>query len=312
MSGEQSKKSGEHGERLAEAFLKAIGWHQDLKGLTIPCTDANHIGSGGNQRKTHGDDRVFIYHNPFYESRTDIVHVSVKNNIGGYPEKDGDLRASLKEHVLEANEIIACARYDSIIHELTLAFSGRKRLEHSGLLIWTSSHNESFNRDVLSSCAPARGLDDACTNNVYVVDGGRIEFILAALDHAAREQNATYRFFFPDTGLVNKGDERYGNFLPLELVVADMLPLKVDRPDSQQLHLYVRQPFQEEAYTRAIALALSLTGGWGRAVRVGFPDYNSAQHANIAAKAKLPFDNRETEISAFCYIRSNLNALENF
>lgn len=310
MSGENSKKSGEYGEKLAEAFLKAIGWHQDLKALTIPCTDSNHVGSGGNPRKTHGDDRVFIYNNPFYESRTDIVHVSVKNNIGGYSEKESELRTSLKGFVLEANEIIACARYDTSIHELTTAFSSRRRLEHSGLLIWTSSHNESFNRDVLSACAPARGFDDACIHNVYLVDGARIDFILAALDHAAREQDANYRFFFPDTGLVNKGDERHGKFLPLELVVADILPLKVDTQDSERLHLYVRQPFDEEACTRAIALALSLTGGWGRAVRIGFPDYNESQHAHIAAKAKLPFDNRETDISAFCYIRSNLNALE--
>ena len=310
MSGEQSKKSGEYGEKLAEAFLKAIGWHQDLKALTIPCTDGNHIGSGGNPRRTHGDDRVFIYNNPFYESRTDIVHVSVKNNIGGYPEKEGELRTTLKEFVLEANEIIACARYDTAIHELGTAFSSRRHHEHSGLLIWTSSHNDSFDRDVLGACAPVRGLDEACTHNVYLVDGARINFILTALDHAGREQDATYRFYFPDTGLVNKSDERHGRFLPLELVVADMLPLKVVTPDSERLHLYVRQPFDEEACTRAIALALSLTGGWGRAVRIGFLDYNAAQHAGIAAKAKLPFDNREIDISAFCYVRSNLNALE--
>lgn len=310
MSGEHSKKSGEYGEKMAEAFLKAIGWHQDLKALTIPCTDDNHLGAGGKPRKTHGDDRVFIYNNPFYESRTDVVHVSVKNNIGGYFEKEGKLRSVLKDYILEANEIIACARHDTTIHEFTTAFPSRKRHEHSGLLIWTSSHNESFDRDVLGACAPARGLGDACTYNVYLVDGARIDFILTALSHADREQNATYRFFFPDTGLVNKGDERHGKFLPLELVVADMLPLKVNTPDSELLHLYVRQPFDEEAYSRAIALALSLTGGWGSAVRIGFPDYNASQHDQLAAKAKLPFTDRETDISAFCYIQSNLNALE--
>lgn len=310
MSGEQSKKSGEHGEKLAEAFLKAIGWHQDLKALTIPCTDENHVGSGGNPRKTHGDDRVFIYNNPFYESRTDIVHVSVKNSIAGYPKKEGEIRTTLKNFVLEANEIIACAQYDTTIHDLAKTFSSRKRVEHSGLLIWTSSHNDSFNQDVLSVCAPTRGLDEACTRPVYLVDGARIHFILTVLDHADREQDVTHRFYFPDTGLVNKGDERHGKFLPLELIVADMLPLKVTTRDRERLHLYVRQPFDQEAYTRAVALALSLTGGWCSAVRIGFPDYNSSQHDQIAAKAKLPFDNRETEISAFCYIRSNLNALE--
>lgn len=311
MSGEQSKKSGEYGEKLAESFLKAIGWQQDLKALTIPCTDGNHTGSGGNQRNTHGDDRVFIYNNPFYESRTDVVHVTVKNNIGGYSEKDSDLRTALKGFVLEANEIIACAQYDTTIHELVTAFAGRRRHEHSSLLIWTSSHNDSFDRDILGACATVRALDETCIYNVYLVDGARINFILSALDHVGREQNATHRFYFPDTGLVNKSDERHARFLPLELVVADMLPLKVSTSEGERLHLYVRQNFDEEAYTRSIALALSLTGGWGQAVRIGFPDYNAAQHERIAAKAKLPFDNRQADISAFCYVRSNLNALEN-
>lgn len=310
MSGEKSKKSGEYGEKLAESFLKAIGWHQDIKALSIPCTNDKHVGDGGNPKTSHGDDRVFIYNNPFYESRTDVVHISVKNNLNGYSEKDSQLRAELKINVLEANEIIACAQYDSSIHDMTASFPGRKRLEHSGLLIWTSAHNDSFDRDILPACTPVRGLDDACVHNVHLVDGGRIHFILTALDHARREENATYRFFFPDTGLVNKSEERHGKFLPLELVVADMLPLKIQTADSERLHLYVRQPFDEEAFTRAIALALTLTGGWGRGVRIGFPDYNAPQHATKAEQAKLPFSGRDSEISAFCYVLSNLNALE--
>lgn len=310
MSGENSKKSGEDGEKLADAFLHAIGWKQKITKLSIPCTDDGHVGQGGSPRKSHGDDRVFIYNNPFYESRTDVVHVSVKNNANGYAVNPGEVRSELKANLLEANEIITCAQYDSSIHDLTEAFPSRKRFEHTGLLIWTSSHNESFARDILPDCVPARGLDDACIHNVHLVDGGRIHFILTALAHADRDKDSTYRFFYPDTGLVNKGDERHGTFLPLELLMADILPLKVKVGDKELLHLYVRQPFDEEAYARAIALALTFTGGWGKAVRVGFPDYNEAQHKIKAERAKLPFHDREPEISVFCYVLSNLNALE--
>ena len=310
MSGENSKKSGEYGEALAEAFLSAIGWRQDLKALSIPCTNGSHTGSGGNLRQTHGDDRLFIYNNPFYESRTDIVHVSVKNNLKGYPEKDSDIRSELKSYLVEANEIIACAQYDDDIYELVAAFPGRKRKEHVGLLVWTSSHNDSFDRDLLSTTASLRGLPDACNRNIFLVDGARIDFIRTAIAHASGQEKATYRFYFPETGLVDKADERHGKFLPLELVVADILPVKLTSDDGERLHLYVKQPFDKLAYTRAIAVALSLTGGWGRAIRVGFPDYNPAQHEKDAAGAKLPFANRELEISIFCYVQSNLNALE--
>lgn len=310
MSGEKSKSSGEYGEKLADAFLAAIGWKQGLKSLAIPCTLSKHIGSGGKPRKSHGDDGVFIYNNPFYDSRTDVIHVSVKNNIDGYDNREHKLRSSLKGYVAEANEIIECAQYDAQLQQILEHFNGRKRKEHSGLLIWTSSHNNSATRNILTSVAGLKGLGDECTKNVYLVDGARIDFILSVVAHAKREQNATFSFYYPETGLVNKSDERHGSFLPLELVVADILPIKVDLNGEERLYLYVNQPFDRSCYTRAIALALSFTGGWCREIKIGFSDYNAAQHATDAATAKLPFDNRLKNISPFSFVLSNLNALE--
>lgn len=308
--GEKSKSSGEFGEQLTAAFLEAIGWKQGLRSISIPCNNDSHVGSGGNARKSHGDDGVFIYNNPFYENRTDIIHVSAKNNIDGYSTREGDLRSSLKAFVSEANEIIDCAQYDDELRQIIDAFSGRKRKEHSGLLVWTSSHNDSADRDVLTSVAGLKGLGEECTKNVFLVDGARINFILRVIDHVKREVGDSFNFYYPDTGLVNKADERHGKFMPLELVVADMIPLKVQLKDEERLYLYVNQSFDRSCYTRAIALALSITGGWCREIRVGFPDYNEAQHATDAAAAKLPFENRQKKISSFGFVRSNLNALE--
>lgn len=309
--GERSKSSGEFGEKLAEAFLLEIGWKQRLTSLSIPCTNPSHVGKGGNQRESHGDDRVFVYNNPFYESRTDIVHVSVKNNIGGYSLRESELRSSLKGYVEEANQIIACAQFDENLLSLLQNFHGRRRKEHSGLLIWTSSHNDSASRDILTAVAGLIGLNDSCVKSVYLVDGARINFILHAIHHAKRSAEGSFSFLYPDTGLVNRTDERHGSFLPLELVVSDMLPLKVISGDEERLYLYINQPFDSACFARAIALALSFTGAWCREIRVGFPDFNVAQHSKDAEAGKLPFSNRDKEISAFCFMLSNLNALEN-
>lgn len=310
MSGEKSKSSGEYGEKLADAFLAAIGWKQGLKSLAIPCMLNKHVGSGGEPRTSHGDDVVFVYNNPFYDSRTDVIHVSVKNNIGGYDSREHKLRSSLKGYVSEANEIIECAQYDAQLLQILASFSARKRKEHSGLLIWTSSHNDSAARDILASVAGLKGLGDDCNKNIYLVDGARIDFILRVVAHAKREQGAVISFYYPDTGLVNKADERHGSFLPLELVVADVLPIKVDVNGEERLYVYVNQPFDRSCYTRTIALALSFTGGWCREIKVGFPDYNAAQHETDAAAAKLPFEGRLKKISPFSFVPSNLNALE--
>lgn len=311
MSGETSKSSGEFGERLAESFLKEIGWDQGITSLSIPCTSSAHKNAGGKQRESHGDDRVFIYNNPFYEDRTDIVHVSVKNNIGGYAKEESKLRRSLKGFVEEANQIIECAQHDDRLINILRNFKGKKRREHSGLLIWTSSHNDSADRGILGAVAGMIGLGETCTKNIYLVDGARINFILNAIAHVQRDKGASYSFFYPDTGLVNKSDERHGRILPLELVVADMLPLKVVSANEERLHLYVNQSFDPVGFTRVIALALQFTGAWCKEIRIGFPDYNVAQHAGDAAAAKLPFQERDKKISPFCFIQSSLNALEN-
>ena len=52
--GEASKTSGELGEKLAEKLLEIIGWLGSLHNVNIPCNNEAHIGSSGNQRKSHG------------------------------------------------------------------------------------------------------------------------------------------------------------------------------------------------------------------------------------------------------------------
>ena len=48
--GEWSKKIGEYGEDVVEKFLSIIGWHEPVKGITIPCSMQNgeHKNDRGN------------------------------------------------------------------------------------------------------------------------------------------------------------------------------------------------------------------------------------------------------------------------
>lgn len=79
MSGEASKRSGELGEALAKELLRMIGWSPSLSTIKIPCALQEKHGT-----TSHGDDRLFIYNSPFLEGVTDVVHVSVKHQTGGY------------------------------------------------------------------------------------------------------------------------------------------------------------------------------------------------------------------------------------
>jgi len=311
MSGEDSKRSGEIGERLAKAFLELIGWESSLQSVPIHCNNTDHKTASDNQRRSHGDDLVFIYNNPFYDSRTDVVHISVKNNLNGYAEKESELKNDFKHHLEETNEIISCAQYDSTLSNLLSNHKSRKHKEHSGLLIWTSSETSSASKDVLSIVKNVRSLDEKCSKNVYVVDGARIHFILTAITHIKAEASIDqFDFFYPETGgLVNRLDERHGSVLPLELVVSDVIPIKARSSEKETLYLYVNQQFEQDCYRRALSLALGFAGAWPHEIRIGFPDYNAAHHANDVVASELPFVGRKKKFVPFCFNTTNLNAL---
>lgn len=312
MSGEDSKRSGEIGEKLAKAFLDLIGWGTSLQSVSIHCNDQNHKTASDNQRRSHGNDLVFIYNNPFYDSRTDIVHISVKNNLNGYAEKESDLKGDFKNHLEEANEIISCAQYDSGLLGLLSKHKSRKHKEHSGLLIWTSSEKETADKDILSIIKNVKSLDEKCSKNVYMVDGARYNFILTAITHIKAESGIEqFDFFYPETGgLVNRLDERHGSVLPLELIVSDVIPVKARALEKEILYLYVNQSFEQDCYRRVLSLALGFAGAWPHEIRIGFPDYNAAHHANDVVASELPFVDRKKKFVPFCFKPSNLNALE--
>lgn len=312
MSGEDSKRSGEIGEKLAKAFLDLIGWGTSLQSVSIQCNDLAHKTASDNQKRSHGDDLVFICNNPFYDSRTDIVHISVKNNLNGYAEKESELKNEFKNHVEEANEIISCAQYDSGLLSLLSKHKSRKHKEHSGLLIWTSSEKGSANKDILSIIKNVKSLDEKCNKNVYLVDGARYNFILTSITHIKAEAGIEqFDFFYPETGgLVNRLDERHGSVLPLELIVSDVIPIKARMPEKEILYLYVNQAFEQDCYRRVLSLALGFAGAWPHEIRIGFPDYNAAHHANDVIASELPFVGRKKKFVPFCFNPSNLNALE--
>ncbi len=60
--GETSKKSGEIGEKLASKLLEMIGWKPSIHNVSIDCNNPSHLQKNGNQRKTHGEDQIFLYH----------------------------------------------------------------------------------------------------------------------------------------------------------------------------------------------------------------------------------------------------------
>lgn len=308
MAGEKSKTSGEIGEKLAEGVLKILGWRDKLNNVPIPCNTPTHLNDKGNPRVSHGEDVVFLYHNPFHDDRTDVVHISVKNKIDSYPAEQ-TLRTQFKNHLEELHQTIACARHDSQVHELAKAFGARKNKAHSGILIWLHNNDQDVEHDIKPTLAKTR-IGQTNDVPVYVIDNARAAFLLNIVDHANREF-ASWQFYYPHIGTALKADmSRTGTLLPLELVAADIVPLLVTVSGHNELALYANEPFTADTYRKLVAYGLHFAGGLVGKIHIGLPDYNAAKDQAEATKARLAFADRKEDVQPFSFKRSILDFLQ--
>jgi hypothetical protein len=308
MAGEKSKTSGEIGEKLAEGVLRILGWRNKLNNVSIPCNTPTHLNSERKPRQSHGEDVVFLYHNPFHDDRTDVVHISVKNKIDSYPAEQ-TLRTQFKSHLEELHQTIACARHDSQVHDLAKTFSARKNKVHSGVLIWLHNDDQNIEHDIKPALSKTR-LAQVSDVPIYVIDNARAAFLLNIVDHANRTF-VNWQFYYPHIGTALKADmSRTGTTLPLELVAADIVPLLVMVGDRNELALYANEPFTTDTYKKLVAYGLHFAGGLVGKIHIGLPDYNAAKDQAEAKQARVAFADRKEDVQPFSFKRSILDFLQ--
>lgn len=310
MSGEESKKSGEIGEALASALLDRIGWKNLIHNVSVECNTPSHVNDKGNSRQSHGEDQIFLYHNPFHDDRTDYVHVSNKNTIGSYP-KEGTLRSNFKSHIKELSQTIECAKYNQKLREIGSSFGAKKNRLHSGLLIWFHNDHEDIEKSILNDLAPSR-LDIEGDSPFYVIDNGRASFLLKIVDDLRKRAiSGNYQFFYPRIGTSITVDEmRTGKTLPLELLASDIITAVVTVGGNKELVIYANESFDTESYKNLMAYGLSFASGLITTIRIGMPNYNSARDEEASNQARLAFHSRPEEITPFSFTRSILDLLQ--
>lgn len=308
MAGEKSKSSGENGEKIASGLLDRIGWGVGLQNIPIKCNTPAHKNDAGNQRTSHGEDKIFIYNNPFHDTRTDVVHVSVKNKLGAYPLSEATLKREFKQHLAEIHEVIECARYGEEISQVISTFKARKHIFHSGLLVWVHNDDGEIDRDIKPTLSKIR-LEQDSTIPVYLIDSGRAGFLWKVLDDI-KQRNKRWEFFYPVIGTVTTVDEaRAGSFLPLELIASDVIPILVYDGDRTEMILYANQAFSADGYKKLMAYGLRFCTSLVTTIKIGMPDYNPATDKNQADMARLAFSDRKEKIEPFSFNRSFLNLL---
>lgn len=307
--GEESKKSGEIGEAIASALLSMIGWKTFMQNVSIDCNTASHVNEKGNSRTTHGEDQIFLYHSPFHDDRTDIVHVSNKNNIVKYA-KAGTLKSQFKEHFKELHQTIDCAKYSPALNRICTSFGVKKTKYHSGLLIWLHNDKDDIEHNIISELANTR-LDIESDDPVYIIDNARATFLMKVIDDLKRRsENENFEFYYPRIGSALSVDAgRSGKILPLELIAADIIPAVIRENSGLELVLYANQSFDESTYEKLVAYGLNFGTGLVTTINIGMPDYNPAQDQHITTQVRMSFHERSEIVVPFSFNRSILDLL---
>lgn len=310
MAGEKSKTSGEIGETLSTALLDRIGWKNLIHNVSIDCNTPSHVNDEGNPRQSHGEDQIYVYHNPFHDDRTDFVHVSNKNNIGSYP-KEGALRSSFKNHIRELGQTVECAKYNEKLREIGTNYEAKRNRCHAGLLIWLHNDHEDIEKSILGDLSRSR-LDIDGDTPFYVVDNGRASFLLKVVDDLrGRASTGQHEFFYPRIGTSITVDAmRTGKALPLELLASDIIPAVVTRSEVKELVIYANENFNSDSYKNLMAYGLSFASGLITTIRIGMPNYNAARDKEVVNQARLAFHSRPEQITPFSFNRSILDLLQ--
>lgn len=304
--GETSKTSGENGEKITKELLKLMGWRNLQEGVSVPCNNKSH-----NREKTHGNDFVFIYNNPLHDHRTDIVYVSSKNVKSGYPKGDQGVKSAFKKHLAELDETVSCSKISNEINGSIKIFPGRKEKRHIGLLFWLHGNRESIDRDIKPLMSNIQ-LDLSSNCPLYLIDMSRATFIKEAITHfQGIKQGKEYHFYYPKLGsVIASADERYGELLPIELIVSDLIPIRFMLGEKPSLCLYAKQAFSEESLKKLCSLALDFADGWVEDIFIGLESYHPANDKQKKDAVLMAYPERKANIKVFCYKQSIFDLLE--
>lgn len=306
MSGEFSKAIGERGEEISRNLLKMLGWEKTVRKLSIDCVKSTHLNKSKNKKISHGDDELFIYNCPIIDSRTVIVHVSVKHCVDYY-EGISDRRKLLKKHLIELSEIIECGKVNSQIHSCISEYQNKKPdLIHFGLLIFTENRRENIDNCITSEI-PNLIFDDKIKDPIVVVDNYRAEFLYRVISYM-KNNYSKYSYTIPDFGynLLNSQNSHI-NHLNINMFCSDVLPFRIDVGDKFEAVIFINEPFNLISFKRAISYAISFSKGFVKKIKIGFPDFDKLTHMHDEQKILSNLNNIDFEIETFSFIDSFLN-----
>lgn len=281
MSGEDSKSSGELGEKYIKDFLDLIGWSTPQYNESIPCIEPkkHQRPSAKTGRTKHGIDAYFPYESPM-DSDT-LIHIigSVKHTQAKYPASPNH---TFKNHVSDLAQAIECFGESDLLENNRGGFDF-EREEIAGVLFWLSGHKEDQYTSVISRITNPVIDDQLNFQRIHVIDNDRMQFITKAINFIDSKYNEHTRFFhyFDTPNNLSDGKKTYGgDILPIEMLSSDLLIFKLVKNDEITLAIVSKDEFHEDNFKRILGLSHRLSNNLTSNVSIFFPGYENSLQEN--------------------------------
>jgi len=293
--GEWSKKIGEYGEQVVEAFFSVIGWNDLQKDNSIPCINPNkHLNEKNNSKETHGIDFIYSYMNPLVSGQLNNIVISSKYKTTKYPNSSSSI---FKDYMDDLITTLECFDGSKLKNDIVTGFTCSS-INDVGVLFWLNNQYDSYD-DLIAVVSAIRNIDTQMDSTIYIMDNKRVAFILQVMKYIKTQNDKfKYSFYYPNTGQNINPQERnnIGTILPVEFLNSSIIPIKLenkDNPKETSLFLATIDDFDEVDLMRLIGLAKDITTDLVGDVVIAFPDYEELKHKDIGAKVKQKFQSPE-------------------
>lgn len=285
--GENSKKIGEYGEKIAKEFFEQIGWCQMPHNIEIECQDGNHLRNDEKEKSTHGVDFCYSYMNPLSDGQLVNVVISVKYKQNEpYPKS---LTKVFKSYITDLNETIDCFKISEYRMAITEKFQYEREL-NIGILFW------------LNGCEPEESLIPAISmsqvevsedNFLIVIDNRQYNYLQNLVKFLKmQETKYNWDFYYPITGqnLDAKNREAFGKRLPVEYINSPIQLIRIvekENPKAISLMIATAEKFDKENLSTYIGLAKDLNNELTYRIIIAYPNYDCLKYDNAKEYALL-------------------------
>jgi hypothetical protein len=292
MSGEKSKKSGDHGEALVEKIFKELlGFPSYRTNIPLQCeSQKEHAELRTNKSTSHGIDGLVHYNSPLKSEVLEIGYISAKHTVNKYP---GSPRSKFKEHFIDLATGLECFYYSDEKKDIEGNATGVKSTNVTGVLFWLSNDDDDSETSILEDLSKSQ-LESLQINfdRIIVVDSARLQFIYKTISNIKLISHNNYSFVYPSTGLNLKANfnENFGDIFPLDFFAYDILPMRFSIENKVYFLLSCRDNIDEEHLAQIISLAKTFDKLEATStIFLSFKDYNSYNHDDMINKVKGRF-----------------------